>query len=115
MAISTNLKAARLAANMSQPELAKMLELNPRTYASYERGERDVGTALLLKICTVLNISSDTLLGLNTTKNKEKTASEKIPEDGIYQQLKTLSSEELRDLNTFVDYLFYKRSHSHSG
>lgn len=115
MAISSNLKAARLEANLSQPELAEKLEISPRTYGSYERGERDVSTALLLKICTVLHISSDTLLGIRQTEEKEKTAPGKIPEDGLYQHLKSLTSEELKDLNTFVDYLYYKRSHSHDG
>ena len=102
MAISSNLKAARLEANLSQPELAEKLEISPRT-------------ALLLKICTVLHISSDTLLGIRQTEEKEKTAPGKIPEDGLYQHLKSLTSEELKDLNTFVDYLYYKRSHSHDG
>lgn len=63
MALSDNLKKARIDANLSQAEMAEKLGLNVRTYGSYERGERDVSTALLRNICQILKISSDELLG----------------------------------------------------
>ena len=50
MALADNLKKARQEANLSQTEMAKKLNLNTRTYGSYERGERDVSTALLRNI-----------------------------------------------------------------
>ena len=50
-------------AGLSQKDFAEKIGLNARTYASYERGERDISTALLLNICTTRNISSDRLLG----------------------------------------------------
>lgn len=62
MALSDKLKKARIDANLSQAELAEKLGLNTRTYGSYERGERDVSTALLRTICQTLSISSDELL-----------------------------------------------------
>ena len=62
MPLSEKLKQARLKANLSQAQLAEKLGLNVRTYGSYERGERDVSTALLRNICEVLNVSSDELL-----------------------------------------------------
>lgn len=62
MALSDKLKKARLDANLSQAEMAEKLNLNVRTYGSYERGERDVSTALLRTICQVLKVSSDELL-----------------------------------------------------
>ena len=62
MALADNLKKARQKANLSQAEIAEKLNLNVRTYGSYERGERDVSTALLRNICQVLGVSSDELL-----------------------------------------------------
>ena len=62
MALADNLKKARQKANLSQSEIAEKLNLNVRTYGSYERGERDVSTALLRNICQVLDVSSDELL-----------------------------------------------------
>ena len=67
MVFSDRLKKVRLEANLSQAELAEKLNLNVRTYGSYERGERDVSTSLLLNICQVLGVSSDYLLGNNET------------------------------------------------
>ena len=56
------LKNARIKAGLSQKEFAEKLGINPRTYASYERGERDMNTATLLAICRFLDISSDELI-----------------------------------------------------
>lgn len=66
MTFAEKLKKARQRANLSQAELADKLGLNLRTYGSYERGERDVSTALLRQICLTLNVSSDDLI--NTDK-----------------------------------------------
>lgn len=66
MTFAEKLKKARQRANLSQAELANKLGLNLRTYGSYERGERDVSTALLRQICLTLNVSSDDLI--NTDK-----------------------------------------------
>jgi transcriptional regulator with XRE-family HTH domain len=63
MSLSERLKTARIDAGLSQKELAEKLEMPLRTYGSYERGERDISTAILLNICKTLNISSDYLLG----------------------------------------------------
>lgn len=66
MTLHEKIKNARKKAGLSQKELAEKLNMNLRTYGSYERGERDVSTAVLLNICETLNISSDYLLGRNS-------------------------------------------------
>ena len=63
MTFAERLQNARVFAGITQKELAEKLEMNLRTYGSYERGERDVSTSVLLNICKALNISSDYLLG----------------------------------------------------
>jgi repressor LexA len=75
MALADNLKKARQKANLSQAEMADKLNLNVRTYGSYERGERDVSTALLRSICQALDISSDELLETKTSHIIEPNAS----------------------------------------
>lgn len=73
MTLSERLKEARTNAGYSQKELAEKLDINLRTYGSYERGERDISTAVLLNICKALNISSDYLLGRDSnTKTPDK-------------------------------------------
>ena len=69
MTLAESLKNERKKNGLSQKEFADKLGINARTYASYERGERDISTAVLLNICRVLNISSDKLLG-NATEPK---------------------------------------------
>lgn len=63
MTFAERLQTARVSAGITQKELAEKLDMNLRTYGSYERGERDVSTSMLLNICKALNISSDYLLG----------------------------------------------------
>jgi repressor LexA len=66
MSLAKRLKEARQNAGLSQKELAESLNMNLRTYGSYERGERDISTAVLKDICKTLKISSDYLLGRDT-------------------------------------------------
>ena len=82
MALSDKLKKARVDANLSQAEMAEKLGLNVRTYGSYERGERDVSTALLRNICQILNISSDELL--DTRQPKPADTLTVLPQDKIH-------------------------------
>lgn len=63
MSVADRLKTVRTDAGLSQKELADKLGMPLRTYGSYERGERDISTAILLSICKTLNVSSDYLLG----------------------------------------------------
>lgn len=62
MSISENIKKARIKAGYSQTEMAEILGIKPRTYGSYERGERDVNTSFLKTFCKVLQISSSEIL-----------------------------------------------------
>lgn len=72
MTLAERLKNERNKTGLSQKELAEKLGMNARTYASYERGERDISTSVLLTICQTLNISSDALLGNNTAEEKNE-------------------------------------------
>ena len=45
------LEAARKDLNFTKTDMANLLGINIRTYCSYENGERDIGTAMLLHIC----------------------------------------------------------------
>jgi repressor LexA len=63
MTIANKIREARESANLTQKQLADMLGVPARTYGSYERGERDISTDVLKKVCEVLKVSSDYLLG----------------------------------------------------
>ena len=70
MSVEDNLKSIRKEMKLSQKEFAEKLNMNARTYASYERGERDISTSVILNICKTLGISSDRLLGNTVTCNE---------------------------------------------
>ena len=84
MKVNEKLKEARKNAGLRQGELADMLNIPVRTYRSYEHGERDISTALLLDICKTLGISSDYLLGRDQQPTEPQTL-EPVPRDNIYQ------------------------------
>lgn len=64
MSIAENLKKARTNARYSQTQMAELLKIKPRTYASYERGEREINAAFLKSFCTALKISSSDILDI---------------------------------------------------
>ena len=71
MSVADRLKTVRTDAGLSQKELADKLGMPLRTYGSYERGERDISTAILLNICKTLNVSSDYILGRAETNPEQ--------------------------------------------
>ena len=72
MSIALNLKLLRTEKKLSQKDMSKLLDINLRTYASYERGEREPGAAVILKICQAFDISSDVILKDNQISNNQK-------------------------------------------
>lgn len=69
---SERLKKVRIDSGLSQKEMADKLFIPLRTYQSYERGERDLSTAVVLAICLTFNISSDYLIGRTTSERTEQ-------------------------------------------
>lgn len=68
------LEAARKDLNFTKTDMANLLGINIRTYCSYENGERDIGTAMLLHICNALAISADELLGMSVDRTRSSVA-----------------------------------------
>ena len=60
-----NLKEARLRSGLSQKEVAKNIGIAKSTYSLYESGNREPNVNTIKKIADCLNVSADTLLGLN--------------------------------------------------
>lgn len=56
--------------NLSQEKFGKILNLNQRTYASYENNERTINILILLNIAKKFNYSLDYLIGRNNQKSK---------------------------------------------
>lgn len=90
MSVEDNLKSIRKEMKLSQKEFAEKLNMNARTYASYERGERDISTSIILNICKTLNISSDVLLG-----NSSVSAEHSLTTENEYRGFNILDKENI--------------------
>ena len=62
---SDNLKEARLKSGLSQKDVAENIGVAKTTYSLYESGNREPNVNTIKKISDCLNVSADTLLGLN--------------------------------------------------
>ncbi len=60
-----NLKIARERKGISQKELAEAIGVAKSTYSLYESGNREPNVQTIKKIADVLNVSADTLLGID--------------------------------------------------
>ena len=58
-----NLRMARKAANFTQEQLAKALGVNRATVSKYETGEISPSVDQLIKICNILDVSFEELIG----------------------------------------------------
>ena len=61
--IGKNIKNLRVKYNITQSELADMLNTSQSTISAYESGKTLILTAFAIQICKVYNISLDSLMG----------------------------------------------------
>lgn len=60
-----NLKEARIKSGLSQKEVSENIGVAKSTYSLYESGNREPNVNMIKKIADVLNVSADTLLGID--------------------------------------------------
>lgn len=65
------LQAARKNAGLTQAELASILRMAKGTISAYEQGHKTPSITVLVKICEILKISSDYLLGISDNLSLE--------------------------------------------
>lgn len=67
---SQRLKDCRKKCGFTQSELAKKLGVASSAIGMYEQGRREPDSSMLLKICSVLDTTTDYLLGLDNNPHK---------------------------------------------
>lgn len=101
MSIGKRVQALRDQNHHTQNELAELLDVPTRTYASWEREERSFPVDILVRIAQLYGVSSDYLLGM------EKAAQQAL--DGQISQLVQLASrltpENQAKLRSYLGYL----------
>lgn len=70
MNIGDKIKELREKRDLTQDQLASILDLSRSTIGMYERDERQPGYELLIKIADYFNVTTDYLLGRTENKNE---------------------------------------------
>ena len=85
--VGANIKREREKAGFTQDQFSELLGIGSKSLSSIERGVVGVSLTTLLKICDILNISSNVLLYEQSQKNNA---------DSIVQQLEALNAEQFK-------------------
>ena len=88
--VGNKLKELRGQKGYTITQLCKELEMNPNTYAKYERNERDVSTDTLLQLANFYDVTTDYLLGRDVPIPEYLTKSELAFENAIIERYKQL-------------------------
>lgn len=70
--INEKLKELRKNKNLTQAQLAKILNISRQAYSHYETGDNDLNTDIILKLCVFYNISADELLEIETAEERKR-------------------------------------------
>ena len=66
------IKRLRIAKEMTQEELAKVLDVSPSTVGMYEQGRRKPDNDTLIKIANIFEVTTDYLLGKESYPESKK-------------------------------------------
>ena len=59
----TRMRNLREDNDLTQKQVAKILNCSQQVYSNYELGQRDIPTAILIKLADYYNVSTDYILG----------------------------------------------------
>lgn len=101
---SDRLRIARENSGYSQKEFAIKVNIAPNTYNGYETGNRMPNLEVVTLLADSLGVSVDYLLGRTDIKNFEENTIAAHMDD----RTKTLSEEQRKRLDDFIDFLIFE-------
>ncbi|MDD4414658.1 MAG: helix-turn-helix transcriptional regulator [Oscillospiraceae bacterium] len=111
MTLGDRLIEARTGKGYSQKEFAAILGISPTRYNYWEKNKAEPNISYILKICVLLEVSGDWLLGLSKNKKNKPIENNKLV--NIRQALMGLvSSMDDKDLPDVLKYAEYIDSRS---
>lgn len=57
-------------ADLTQEQMAKLLNCSQQVYSNYELGQRDIPTSVLIELARIHKTTTDYILGLTNNPNK---------------------------------------------
>ena len=94
------LKTLRKERNISQADIADLLGIKPAAVSKYETGRVPLSEESIEKLCRMLNVSADELLGLSTPKEEASMQSKVMGQ--IYPASVTMEDYLCTLLNTIA-------------
>lgn len=70
MTIGERIRGLREDKDMTQTQVARLLNTSQTVYSRYERNERLLPTDLLIILCKFYKVSADYILGLSNNRHK---------------------------------------------
>lgn len=97
----------------TQKDMAEMLGITRPAYTAYETGKRQPDFEMLQKIADYFQVSTDYLLGRDEPMNmldyyKNKIAKEFPDADLMFEDMESLSADQLEEVYKFIKYQMSK-------
>ena len=108
MDFSKRLKNLRTERDISQEDLARLLNISRTSVTNYELGRNEASAQVLNKLATIFNCSIDYLLGKTDIRNAGEQIDDILNEAMIgmskkdYEQLTEVQKKQIRDFAIFV-------------
>lgn len=100
--IASNIKHARIAANMTQAEAAAKLGITAQAISNYERGINGIENSLLLLMCEIYNTNMSRILGEDDdTETGERDILDEV-DVAFYGDFKELNEDEKETIRDMV-------------
>lgn len=94
-----HLRKSRL---LLQKELAKIINVDPSKISRHELGKLDLSSDDLIRYCNFYDVSADYILGIEKQNDR-------LTKSFNAYKLVNLSDDEIDELDSFVDFIIYKR------
>ncbi|MFU2419070.1 helix-turn-helix domain-containing protein [Peptacetobacter sp. AB800] len=104
MSFGDILKQLRTEQNLNQTELADKIGISRSSIAMYETNQRTPDYETINALSDFFNVSSDYLLGRTSIRNFEENTIAAHMDD----RTKTLSEEQRKRLDDFIDFLIFE-------
>lgn len=99
--------------NFSQQNMSDMLKISRSTYTYYETGKSEPGQDTLRKICNILGVDFNTLLGyfaddseLKVAQTNSTTTTLTVDEEQFLSAYRSMNSDQKASLKKFITNLF---------
>ena len=101
MALSNNLKEARIKKGYKQEELAALVGKSKNVISNWERGDNKPDADTLFKLCDILDVDANYLLGWENNQNLSLS----ISEQSLIKKFRSLSVQDQETVEILIDRL----------